>query len=76
MTEIKMQESWKKRLGSEFQKDYMLSLKTFLKNEKDQGKTIFPKGDQYFAAFDFTPFEKVKVVILGQDPYHGPDQAH
>lgn len=76
MAEIKMQESWKKRLGSEFQKDYMISLKTFLKKEKDKGKTIFPKGDQYFAAFDFTPFEKVKVVILGQDPYHGPDQAH
>lgn len=54
----------------------MKSLKAFLKDEYDQGKVIYPKKSEYFAAFDHTPFDDVKVVILGQDPYHGPGQAH
>lgn len=76
MPEIRIHESWKKHLQSEFDKDYMQNLRSFLKQEYKKGKTIFPKGEQYFAAFDSTPFNKVKVVILGQDPYHGPGQAH
>ncbi len=54
----------------------MKSLKQFLKREKASGKQIFPKGDEYFRAFELTPFEQTKVVILGQDPYHGESQAH
>ncbi len=73
---IRLEESWKKHVGEEFQKPYMQNLKQFLKEEKKKGKTIFPKGSELFAAFDSTPFEKVKVVIIGQDPYHGPGQAH
>ncbi|MFN8790709.1 MAG: uracil-DNA glycosylase [Bdellovibrionales bacterium] len=73
---IKMEESWKQRLESEFHLDYMKNLKKFLLQEKQQKKVIYPKGDEYFAALNLTPFHKVKVVILGQDPYHGPDQAH
>jgi uracil-DNA glycosylase len=76
LSSIQMERSWKKRLEPEFQKDYMVKLGAFLKAEKEKGRTIFPKGNEFFAAFDFTPFENVKVVILGQDPYHGPDQAH
>ncbi len=68
--------SWKKQLGSEFEKDYMKSLRGFLREEYQMGKTIFPKKTEYFSAFSQTPFEQVKVVILGQDPYHGPGQAH
>ena len=74
--EPQLPESWKTRLGGEFQKEYMQRLKKFLLVEKQKGKVIFPKGPQYFAALNLTPFEKVKVVILGQDPYHGPGQAH
>lgn len=55
---------------------YMTALRQFLLDERKAGKTIFPRGSEYFAAFDATPFEQVKVVILGQDPYHGPGQAH
>ena len=54
----------------------MKNLKVFLQEEKNKNKTIYPKGAEYFSALDLTPFEKVKVVILGQDPYHGPHQAH
>jgi len=67
---------WGGYLRPEFDKDYMKSLSKFLKSEKKQKKTIYPKAGQYFSAFNTTPFEKVKVVILGQDPYHGPGQAH
>jgi len=74
--EIKIDESWKPYLESEFQQDYMLGLKDFLLKEKSKKKIIYPRGDQYFAAFASTPFDKVKCVILGQDPYHGPGQAH
>jgi uracil-DNA glycosylase len=73
---IKLEESWKTRLASEFASPYMQSLKSFLKDEKAAGKQIFPKGAEYFRALDLTPIENVRVVILGQDPYHGPGQAH
>ncbi|MEX0298716.1 MAG: uracil-DNA glycosylase [Kordiimonas sp.] len=73
---IKLEESWKAALAPEFAKDYMVRLKSFLKAELGGGKRIFPKGSEYFAALDHTPVDQVKVVILGQDPYHGPGQAH
>ena len=75
MGEIKLIECWKQALEPEFQKDYMQSLRAFLREELSAGKRIFPKGSEYFAALDTTPLEKVKVVILGQDPYHGPGQV-
>jgi uracil-DNA glycosylase len=68
--------SWKEVLSEEFHSEYFAALKTFLKNEKQKGKIIYPDGKNIFAAFDFTPFQNVKVVILGQDPYHGAGQAH
>ena len=73
---IQLEDSWLNELKSEFQKDYMLSLKSFLLDEKRKGKKIFPIGKEMFKAFNSTPFEEVKVVILGQDPYHNPGQAH
>ncbi len=73
---IKLEESWKLLLKSEFAKDYMQDLRAFLQAERAAGKNIFPKGAEYFAAFDHTPVNRVKVIILGQDPYHGPGQAH
>jgi uracil-DNA glycosylase len=73
---IELEASWLKVLSDEFGKDYMLKLKEFLKDEKQLGKTIYPTGSDIFNAFTKTPFNKVKVVILGQDPYHGPGQAH
>ncbi len=73
---IELEPSWLAVLGNEFEKDYMLKLKQFLKEEKDAGHTIYPKGSDIFNALNTTPFDKVKVVILGQDPYHGPNQAH
>ncbi|MBO6825770.1 MAG: uracil-DNA glycosylase [Sneathiella sp.] len=76
MSEIKLEKSWLAVLKREFDKDYMDELRTFLAAEKQAGKTIYPPADEIFAAFNHTPFEKVKVVILGQDPYHGPNQAH
>lgn len=75
-TEIQLEESWKQRLLSEFEKPYMQELKAFLLEEKANGKVIFPKGPNIFAALNHTPFDKVEVVILGQDPYHGEGQAH
>ena len=76
MSEIQLEPSWKKVLQEEFHKEYMQHLRRFLLQEKAQGKYIYPKGSEYFRALDLTPFERVKVVILGQDPYHGPGQAH
>ena len=73
---IKLEQSWKSRLGDEFDKDYMVELRQFLNDEKSAGKQIYPKGGQYFYALDQTPYDKARVVILGQDPYHGPGQAH
>ncbi len=74
--EVKIQQSWKNALAQEFEKPYFESLVRFLHQEKAEGKIIFPPGSQIFRAFDLTPVDKVKVVILGQDPYHGPGQAH
>lgn len=71
-----MEDSWKEVLEDEFSKSYFLNAVMFLKVEKSQHKTIFPPGHLIFNAFDQTPFDKVKVVLLGQDPYHGPGQAH
>jgi len=68
--------SWLQVLEGEFNKPYMAQLKQFLKAEKDAGKTVYPRNAGIFNAFNKTPFDKVKVVILGQDPYHGPNQAH
>jgi uracil-DNA glycosylase len=73
---IELEPSWLAVLEDEFSKPYMVSLKKFLKDEKDAGYKIYPKGGDIFNAFNKTPFDKVKVVILGQDPYHGPNQAH
>jgi uracil-DNA glycosylase len=73
---VKLEESWKSALSGEFASDYMARLKDFLKTEKAAGKWIFPKGSEYFRALDLTPLENVRVVILGQDPYHGDGQAH
>jgi len=75
-TKIQLEPSWKDRLLPEFQKPYMEELRSFLRSEAAAKKRIFPRGSEYFAALNHTPFETVKVVILGQDPYHGPDQAH
>ena len=74
--EVKIEQSWKDALAGEFEKPYFASLVRFLHNEKAEGKKIFPPGSQIFRAFDLTPLKDVKVVILGQDPYHGPGQAH
>lgn len=74
--DIQLHPSWLKVLQEEFKQPYMLALKAFLKTEKSAGKVIYPPGPQIFNAFNSTPFEQVKVVILGQDPYHGPGQAH
>ena len=62
--------SWKKYLIDEFQKDYFIQIKDFLLKEKSENQTIYPKRSDIFNAFEFIPFENVKVVILGQDPYH------
>ncbi len=73
---VKLESSWKKALENEFSAPYMITLREFLHKEKIERKTIYPKGVNIFRAFDLTPLEKVKVVILGQDPYHGENQAH
>ncbi len=74
--DVKIEQSWKDALADEFGKPYFVSLVRFLHEEKAAGKRIFPPGNQIFRAFDLTPLDKVKVVILGQDPYHGAGQAH
>ena len=77
MTEtIHLHDSWKTPLAGEFSEPYMQALKTFLQGEKAAGKRIFPKGTEWFRALDLTALEDVRVVILGQDPYHGEGQAH
>lgn len=76
LTPVKLDPSWKSVLKDEFSKNYMQNLKVFLKGEKESGKVIYPRGEEYFAACNVTPFDQVKVVIIGQDPYHGPGQAH
>lgn len=72
---VQLEESWKELLQDEFKKDYMVNLRTFLQKAKEEGLTIYPSNKLIFNAFNHTPFNKVKVVILGQDPYHGYNQA-
>ena len=74
--EIKLHPSWLERIGGEFDQPYMADLKRFLVEERERGKQIYPRGSEWFRALDLTPLEQVRVVILGQDPYHGPGQAH
>ena len=74
--EVRIGPSWKEQLKNEFSKTYFQQVTTFIKMEVMAGKTIYPPGKFIFHAFDKTSFENVKVVILGQDPYHGPGQAH
>lgn len=74
--EIRLEASWKRRLESEFGKPYMIALREFLLERKRAGAVLYPPGPEIFNALDSTPFEQVKAVILGQDPYHGPGQAH
>ena len=76
MTGAKIAKSWRLKLNHEFTSDYMASLSQFLCEEKASGKIIYPKDEDIFTAFNLTPFDKVKVVILGQDPYHNVGQAH
>ncbi len=75
MNNVRIEESWKKILAEEFERPYFKTLSQFLRNEKEAGKIIYPPGSLIFNAFDLTPFYKVKVVILGQDPYHNPGEA-
>lgn len=74
--DVKIEESWKEALKQEFTKPYFLQIATVLKSEKLAGKTIYPPGNLIFNAFNTTPIDRVKVVLLGQDPYHNPGQAH
>ncbi|QXU44025.1 uracil-DNA glycosylase [Pedobacter sp. D749] len=71
-----LEPGWLAVLEGEFEKDYMKNLKSFLQEEKNKGATVYPKGTDIFNALNTTPFDQVKVVILGQDPYHGVGQAH
>ncbi len=73
---IQLEASWQRVLAQEFEQDYMQKLRQFLLQEKQRGKVIYPPGPLIFNALNSTPFDQVKVVILGQDPYHGPNQAH
>ncbi|MBE2191779.1 MAG: uracil-DNA glycosylase [Alphaproteobacteria bacterium] len=75
-TSVKLDPSWLDVIGVEFDKSYMVQLKSFLAQEKKAGKVIYPKGDEIFNAMNTTRFDDVRVVILGQDPYHGEGQAH
>lgn len=75
-TEVKIERSWKAVLAHEFDKSYFRELTAFVKDEYLNGGAIYPKPKDMFRAFDMCPFDKVKVVILGQDPYHGPGQAN
>lgn len=76
MVNVRLEESWKNALAEEFGKPYFESLVRFLHSEKASGQRIYPPGSQIFRAFELTPLKDLKVVILGQDPYHGPGQAH
>jgi uracil-DNA glycosylase len=74
--QVAIEQSWKEQLSEEFEKEYFSKIVTFLKSEKEAGKMIYPPGKQIFSAFEYTPYTNVKVVIIGQDPYHNPGQAH
>ncbi len=73
---VKLRPSWKARIGAEFEMEYMQNLRQFLIQEKQAGKVIYPEGKDIFNSMNLTSFDDVKVVIIGQDPYHGPGQAH
>ncbi len=73
--DVRIESSWKERLAEEFEKEYFLRLTAFVRREYSEG-TVYPPGRLIFNAFDLCPFDRVKVVIIGQDPYHGPGQAH
>ena len=73
---VRLEASWKAALGGEFSAPYMKELRDFLLTEKKSGRVVYPPGPEMFAALDATPLQRVKVVIIGQDPYHGPNQAH
>ena len=73
--DVRIEQSWKEALAGEFEKPYFASLVRFLHDEKAAGKVIYPPGSLIFRAFDLTPVDQVKVVILGQDPYHNPGEA-
>jgi len=73
--DVKIEQSWKERLAGEFRKDYFMRLTEFVRQEY-QRTTVYPRGNHIFNAFEHCPFDKVKVVLLGQDPYHEPHQAH
>ena len=74
--DVKIEQSWKDALNAEFEKDYFKKLTDFVRNEYLSGKTIYPEAKNIFNAFNLCPLDKVKVVIIGQDPYHEPHQAH
>src|SRR5579862_3931349 len=74
--DVKIEPGWKNVMNEEFSKDYFLKIKNFLLEEKKNGKIVYPPGNLIFNAFNLTPFETVKAVIIGQDPYHGKGQAH
>ncbi len=76
MATAKIDQSWLDVIGDEFDKPYMKALKDFLKQEKEAGQVVYPKGSEIFNALNTTKFDDVRVVIIGQDPYHGPGQAH
>ena len=73
---IQLEQTWLDQLSAEFEKSYMQELRAYLLAEKAKGRVIYPPGPEYFNALNSTPHDRVKVVILGQDPYHGPGQAH
>ena len=73
---IRLHPEWLQHLADEFEQPYMQSLRAFLVSERQAGHVVYPPGDEIFAALNATPLSQVRVVILGQDPYHGPDQAH
>ena len=76
MADVKLHPSWLEPLQDEFAQPYMQALRTYLTAEREAGKRIFPRPSQWFSALDLTPLDRVRVVILGQDPYHGEGQAH
>lgn len=73
---VKLESSWLNVLGAEFEKPYFVNLKAFLSDQKNHGETVYPRNSDIFNAFELCPFDEVKVAILGQDPYHGAQQAH
>src|ERR1700739_2964847 len=76
LARVQLDAEWKKALQGEFLAPYMQELRRFIAEEKQAGKVIYPPGSEFFSALNFTPLTSTRVVILGQDPYHGPNQAH